>query len=179
MKRGSEELLIPKAIKNEGAGEPGVSSTSAAAAAAAARPASLVVAPEEVLVCCKDAGESRPRTTVPQPEEGDPVDETYLQSLLDKEFGPPKFAVRKSMDDVPADRNMEALQALLDKEFGPPKFAVPKPPTPTRVSSVSSKRQSSDVAAPHLRLEVLHGPCKGLVFDTTDTAAHVRDAVWM
>ncbi|GIL78322.1 hypothetical protein Vretimale_7674 [Volvox reticuliferus] len=62
----------------------------------------------------------------PKPIAVNPVDEAYLKSLIDKELGGPKFAVRKPAPvpgEQPDDRS---LQELLEQSFGPPRFAIPK-----------------------------------------------------
>lgn len=96
------------------------------------------------------------------------VDVEYLQDLIDKELGPPKFSVPKQTakePEAPISGSQSSLQELLEKELGPPKFAVQKP------SEANQPKQPAAVvtSAPHIRLEVIAGPAKGKVHDTTDT----------
>lgn len=58
-----------------------------------------------------------------------PLDVVYIQSLIEDQLGPPKFAVPKESQAPPKAPPAApglSLEELLDKEFGPPKFAVPK-----------------------------------------------------
>ncbi|PNH09316.1 Protein phosphatase 2C 70 [Tetrabaena socialis] len=93
----------------------------------------------------------RPPPAAPTPAlPAAPVDEPYLQSLLDQELGPPKFAVRKSFeapdgdgDAAPQPADVLSLEALLDKEFGPPKFPVPKPGSPSGSKQLAAQGSGS------------------------------------
>ncbi|GIL57854.1 hypothetical protein Vafri_13086 [Volvox africanus] len=96
------------------------------------------------------AAESKPAEQLahPNPTAVNPVDEAYLKSLIDKELGGPKFAVRKAAQ-VPGEQQPDdrSLQELLEQSFGPPRFAVPKT---TAASLRTSIEDAASAGAEHL-----------------------------
>ena len=127
-----------------------------------------------------------------------PLDVVYIQSLIEDQLGPPKFAVPKESqappNAPPPAPSRLSLEELLDKEFGPPKFAVPKTPGAVDEGTDGQHAQPSgtkraageeDVAAdgdageaevPLLTLRVTAGPAAGAQFVVDDDHLEVRQS---
>mmetsp|Transcript_25266 Transcript_25266/g.54917 ORF Transcript_25266/g.54917 Transcript_25266/m.54917 type:complete len:682 (+) Transcript_25266:178-2223(+) len=106
-----------------------------------------------------------------------PVDTNFLQSLIDKELGPPKFAVRKQSTEAPQHAASPPLEDFIDEQLGPPKFAVPKPaakPVSAAHGDTGSKPAMRASKPIYLRLGVVSGPVTGKKYEVHDASTQVR-----
>lgn len=109
----------------------------------------------------------------PQIVDEEPVDNEYLQLLVDKELGEvgPRFAVPKAVEAF--DDREASLKRLLDDQWGPPRFAVPK--QTQAMEDEGGEGTSYDAAVAHqvpkvrqaMTLTVIAGPCVGTSYNSS------------
>ncbi|KAG2426670.1 hypothetical protein HXX76_012981 [Chlamydomonas incerta] len=129
-------------LESSAPANPGVGAASTASAKSAAKATAAA------------AGDSPgPSSTSAAPVAGgtpaEPVNEDYLRSLLDLEFGPPKFAVRKSDKPEPAAAAPKAAAAAPAASAAPAaKAAAPKAAAPTAPPAAAPQPKAAAAAAP-------------------------------